>query len=285
MPRKEVIRTTINDIRLDLYVPSNFISYRHTWVAKRHCNADHELHIVLHGSCCVDVEGTEHTLHAGQGILILPDKFHNPVSYSSDFDKLVLDLFPASGQLVSDPNASCVVLDFPPATAFLANELLTEHTNPAPFHQKMVHFLLGQLTIHLLRLLGAADTESATAINSDLRVDIIDSFFANCLRENVTKDLLCAQLCLSPSQLHRFLQKRYGMSFREKLISTRMTHAGWLLRNSELSVQQIAHQVGYTSVPAFIRCFSQFHNCSPNRFRARQALSDAAPVNITPARA
>ena len=72
-----------------------------------------------------------------------------------------------------------------------------------------------------------------------------------------------------------------GMSFQEKLVATRMTHAGWLLQNTELSIQQIALQVGYASVPAFIRCFSQFHNCSPNRFRARRDSSAVFPVDMT----
>lgn len=271
MSRKEVIRTTLDDLRLDLYVPSNLATYRHSWVTKRHRHADHELHLILRGTCDVDVEGTVYALRAGQGILILPDKFHNPISYSPDFDKLILDLFPVSGCLVPEPNAPCMVLDFPPAAAFLADELLAEHASPGPFHQKMTHCLLTQLTIHLLRLLGAADTETAAAINSDLRVDVIDSFFANCLRPNATKEELCARLHLSPRQLHRFLEKRYGMSFREKLISSRMTHAGWLLRHTEQSVQQIAHQVGYTSVPAFSRGFVRFHNCTPQQFRKQAA--------------
>lgn len=279
--RRELIRTTLGNIHLDLYAPSNRTTYRHVWNTKRHSHADYEFHMILQGSCSVDVEGTVYPLHAGQGIFILPDKFHKPLSHSADLDKLVLDLFPTSGSLVPDPNVPCVVLDLPPATTFLANELLAEDTTPGTFHQKMVHCLLTQLAIHLLRLLGTTDTEPATAINSDLRVDIIDSFFVNHLSENATKQDLCEKLPLSPRQLHRFLQKRYGMSFREKLISTRMTHAGWLLQNTDLSIQQIALQVGYASVPAFVRCFSRFHNCSPNRFRARRDSSDVFPVDMT----
>lgn len=268
--RKEVIRTDLGSIHLELYAPSNRTAYRHIWNTERHCHADYELHMILQGSCSVDVEGTVFTLHAGQGIFILPDKFHKPLSHSSDLDRLVIDLFPTSGCLVSDPDVPCVVLDLPPATAFLANQLLDEDTAPGSFHQKMVHCLLTQLAIHLLRLLGTADAETDTAVNSDLRVDIIDSFFVNHLSEHVTKLDLCSNLHLSPRQLHRFLEKRYGMSFREKLISTRMTHAGWLLRSTEQSVPEIAHQAGYSSVPAFTRSFVRFHGKTPQQFREQR---------------
>jgi len=176
-------------------------------------------------------------------------------------------LFPVSGRLLPDPSVPCVVLDFPSSTLPLLEELMDEFANPGPFHQKMLYFLLSHLTLRLLRLLGVTDADAVTPSNSDLRVDVIDSFFANSLRENVTKDDLCARLHLSPRQLHRFLQKRYGMNFREKLVSTRMTHAGWLLRNTDLPIQQVALQVGYTSVPSFSRSFTQFHSLPPKQFR------------------
>lgn len=271
MPHKEFVRTAFGDIRLELYVPARaLLASDHTWAVGRHRNADYELHIVRRGTCNVDVEGTVYPLCAGQGILIAPDRFHTPITYSSDFQRMVLDLFPVSGQLLPAPDVPCVVLDFPPSTLALLDELMEEFANPGPFHQKMLYFLLSHLSLHLLRLLGVTDADAAPVMNSDLRVDVIDSFFANSFRENVTKADLCARLHLSPRQLHRFLEKRYGMNFQEKLVSTRMTHAGWLLRHTELPIQQIALQVGYTSMPAFSRSFSRFHNCSPKQFREQR---------------
>lgn len=268
MAHKEFVRTAFGNIRLELYVPARaLLTAGHTWAIGRHRNADYELHIVRQGTCNVDVEGAVYTLHAGQGILIPPDRFHTPVTYSADFRRMVLDLFPVSGQLLPDPSVPCVVLDFPPSTLTLLDELMEEFANPGPFHQKMLYFLLSHLTLRLLRLLGVADADATPIMNSDLRVDVIDAFFSNSLRENVTKSDLCALLHLSPRQLHRFLQKRYGMNFREKLVSTRMTHAGWLLRNTDLSIQQVALQVGFTSVPSFSRSFSQFHSIPPKQFR------------------
>ncbi|MBQ3556659.1 MAG: AraC family transcriptional regulator [Oscillospiraceae bacterium] len=271
MPRKEFVRTTIGDIRLELFVPAHvLLTSGHTWAFGRHSNADYELHIVRRGTCRVDVEGTVYTLHAGQGVLISPDRFHTPVDYSPDFLRMVMNLFPVSGRLLPNPEEPCVVVDFPPSISALLDELMDEFAHPGPFHQKMLDLLLSHLTLLLLRLLGIKDTDATAVTNSDLRVDVIDSFFSNSLGQNVTKAELCKRLHLSPRQLHRFLEKRYGMSFREKLASTRMTHAGWLLRNTDLSIQQVALQVGYTSVPSFSRSFSHFHNCSPRQFRHQQ---------------
>ena len=180
---------------------------------------------------------------------------------------MVLGFFPVKGCLIPDTDTACLVLDFAPAATALAGELMDEYANPGAFHQKLVHSMLEQLTIRFLRELGAADTEAALAVGSDLRVDVIDGFFTDFLAKNVTKEDLADRLHLSSRQLNRFLQKRYGMSFREKLLRARMLHAGWLLQHTEQSVRQIAPQVGYTSMPAFVRSFTRFHNKTPLQFR------------------
>lgn len=268
MTKKEIIQTSLGDIVLELHMaPHALLATRHAWETNRHSNVDHELQLVVSGSCSVEVEGVVYDLHAGQGILVLPGKFHKPRSYSDDFDKLLLGFFPIKGNPVPNRDAPCIVLEFSPSTVALARELMDEYADPGPFHQKMTHSLLDQLAIRLLRRLGTAEAEAVPVVGVDLRVDVIDGFFADFLADNVTKEDLAARLHLSSRQVNRYLQKRYGMSFREKLFSTRMQHAGWLLRHTELSVRQIAPQVGYTSVPAFIRSFTRFHNRTPQQFR------------------
>lgn len=271
MAKKEIIQTSLGDLVLELHIaPNSILQTRHNWQTNRHSNVDHELQMILSGSCSVEVEGVVYDLCAGQGILILPGKFHKPVSYSEDFDKLLFGFFPIKGSIGSDWSTPCVVLDFTPSTITMARELMDEYAEPGPFHQKMTHSLLDQLAIRLLRTLGTADAASVPVVGADLRVDVIDGFFADFLADDVTKEDLAERLHLSSRQVGRFLQKRYGMSFREKLFNTRMLHAGWLLRHTELSVRQIAPQVGYTSLPAFVRSFTRFHGKTPQQYRDQE---------------
>lgn len=273
MPKKEIIRTTLGGTTLELHVSLHAIlATRHQWETNRHSNVDYELQMIANGICSVEVEGTVYDLHAGQAILILPGKFHKPLSYSSDLDRLVVGYFPLAGQFIPDENVPCVVLDFSTSTTMLARELMDEYETPGPFHQKMTHSMLEQLTVQVLRKLGITDTQAVPVVNTDLRIDVIDGFFADYLAENVTKEDLAARLHLSSRQLNRFLQKRYGMSFREKLFTSRMQHAGWLLRHTGQPIRQIAPQVGYTSVPAFIRSFTRFHDKTPQQFREEQNI-------------
>ncbi|MBQ3135432.1 MAG: helix-turn-helix domain-containing protein [Oscillospiraceae bacterium] len=268
MPKKEIIKTTIGGTAFELHIsPRALLSARHEWVTNRHSNVDHELHVVVDGTCSVEVEGVVYDLHAGQAILILPGSFHKPLSHSRDLDRLTLGFFPTAGRLVPDEDTPCIILDLSTTTVALARELMDEYDSPGPFHQKMTRSLLDQLTIRLLRRLGVIEAQVTQTVSVDLRIDVIDGFFADSLADNVTKEDLAARLHLSSRQVNRFLHKRYGMSFREKLFTSRMQHAGWLLRHTRLPVQQIALQVGYTSTPAFIRSFTRFHDRTPQQFR------------------
>ena len=55
----------------------------------------------------------------------------------------------------------------------------------------------------------------------------------------------------------------------------RMTVAGRLLRESELSAQLVSEEVGYQSVPAFSRAFSRSYGRTPGQYRRERAAAAA----------
>ena len=159
MKKDEIIPFSFGELTFELHIsPERALRTRHVWVTPRHSNMDHELQLIVSGTCRVEVEDEVYDLHAGQGILILPGKYHKPIEHSQDFDKLILGFFPHKGCFVPDEDTACVVLDFSLTTTALARELMDEYAAPGSFHQEMAHSTLNQLTIRLLRRLGVADT-------------------------------------------------------------------------------------------------------------------------------
>jgi YesN/AraC family two-component response regulator len=77
----------------------------------------------------------------------------------------------------------------------------------------------------------------------------------------------CAELCgLSPHYLSRLFKKQVGVSFIDFLTNCRVTRAKELLRKTELSVAEIADQVGYQP-KNFIRVFKKATELTPGQFR------------------
>lgn len=95
-------------------------------------------------------------------------------------------------------------------------------------------------------------------------------------REKVEKELanpdfsvpqLCKNLGMSHTQLHRKLKATTGMSAIQLIKSIRMEKAKILLRDTDLSVGEIAYQTGYNDPSYFGRVFAKYTGKAPTNFR------------------
>lgn len=77
-----------------------------------------------------------------------------------------------------------------------------------------------------------------------------------------------SQLCnLSNSQLQRRFKRSTGQGLAEYWRSKRMLKAQQLLASEDLSIENIAYEVGYENLPAFSRRFSQTFAMTPSQWR------------------
>lgn len=72
---------------------------------------------------------------------------------------------------------------------------------------------------------------------------------------------------LSGSHFQRLYKKHFGASFNEELISFRMDRAKYLLKNTAMTVQQIAEECGYTNPSHFMRQFRERESMSALQYR------------------
>lgn len=91
------------------------------------------------------------------------------------------------------------------------------------------------------------------------------------LKENVTDsnfkiDNFADYMNLSRTQLHRKLKAITGMSASEFIRSQRLNMATNLLKESDISISEIAYQVGFNSVSYFNNCFKNIYKCTPGEY-------------------
>jgi AraC-like DNA-binding protein len=87
---------------------------------------------------------------------------------------------------------------------------------------------------------------------------------------------LAAGINMSPSRFAARFREVMGQSVMSYATAWRMNTAGRLLLETNLNVEQIAHQVGYESTASFSRAFSRYHDIPPARYRKAKATVVAA---------
>lgn len=90
---------------------------------------------------------------------------------------------------------------------------------------------------------------------------------ANC--RALTLRELAEKFHFNESYLSQYLKKNTGHTFTALLQSARISQAAKMLISTNLSVVEIADQVGYQNMSYFYRLFTEVNCCSPAEYRAR----------------
>ncbi|SDW97412.1 AraC family transcriptional regulator [Marinobacter mobilis] len=91
----------------------------------------------------------------------------------------------------------------------------------------------------------------------------------------VTIDLIANYMMLSPRSLQRYLSEE-GTSFQKVLDETRQSMAQRYLRESAISLTQLAGILGYSDLPAFSRAFQRWYQLSPREWRKEHGIGPSS---------
>ena len=105
--------------------------------------------------------------------------------------------------------------------------------------------------------------------NDNLRderlVSMINFMQAN--YQTVTLEDMAEQFHLSVPYLSKFIHEKSGKTFGEQVTNIRMKKAKTLLKNGNMTVENIAAAVGYPSVEHFSRTFKKLYDKTPVEYR------------------
>jgi len=245
----------------------------HRWNEKRHMHAEYEFHVILEGRCRLTCDEGTLCLKTGEAAVIVPGAYHSTEQDSEEHTRLPLSVAPldrrAKEQMKQAVTASAAKLVLTRMAAETAKAFLEESFDPDRGNDPVLQALLLVLATELFRVLQMEDhtaTEQKEE-NRKIRSGIIDNFFQNQITETRGRDVLAGQLGISVRQVDRVLEEKYGMTYRDKLLETRMDRAGNLLKNSGKSISEISFEVGYTSENAFFKQFRRYYRTTPGAYR------------------
>jgi len=162
--------------------------------------------------------------------------------------------------------------EYPPRIIDVEHDALTErwmndicamNENVTPASAEMTKGILYAL---LSRLIGiAAPPDGSDEIHPVLAKALM--YMDNHYDRNINIDEVARQCAVSGGYLCALFRKSLNLSPVQHLTRIRLNAAAQQLRNSYLTVGEIAERCGYGDVNYFIRVFRKHLNCTPSEFR------------------
>lgn len=245
---------------------------KYVWDSISHNHAGFELHVLLRGSAMVDVHGRNVRLPEHHAMLIAPGRYHCPTPDKGGVERFSFSFSVTEGTLMRqllDAVGDCAVFPTTQELLQICRDIFREFSQKNTYAQLILHSHLVRLLVCIFRTLNVT-CEAADETGHCREVKLthrIDSYFEEHMGGSVYVEDLAEYLFLSKSQLNRLLKEYYGMTFREKLLKTRMDRASWLLRYTDKQVDEVAEAVGYRSESAFYQVFRKEFDMTPERYR------------------
>lgn len=229
------------------------------------------------GDLCLMNQEAYHTLQcpSPDGTIIFNILIGSAVLESSHFQLLSYNDFVSNFFLhrmeQQQRQSNCIIFSDPTkesSAVSFCQQIILEHYDHIgmPYQHSMLIFLFDCLLVTLIRMYQEEHNTVIGKKPSGERItDVILYLSEHC--RTVTLASAAKQFSYHPKYFSRLLQKVTGQSFSELLLSIRMQQAISLLKNSDLPITDIMHQIGYQNYTSFTNQFQHIYGISPSEVR------------------
>ena len=144
----------------------------------------------------------------------------------------------------------------------LLSEMVDEYENKQLGSNEIFRCHLKEILIHILRML----VQPAKAFSDSIINEVI-TFADKHYHESLTLQTFCNQTHYNHSYISRRFKQETGMTFREYVQKTRIEKACELLAGTEMTITEIARNVGYDDMQFFHSVFKRLIHMTPKEYR------------------
>ena len=105
--------------------------------------------------------------------------------------------------------------------------------------------------------------------NNNKILESVKSYIEDHLGEDITIEIICNQIEIGRTKLYEIFKKELNIGISKYILRRRMHKAKSLLKNSDLSIHQIAECVGFTDYNYFSRVYKKTYGKSPKNYRKK----------------
>ncbi|NEW07322.1 AraC family transcriptional regulator [Paenibacillus sp. SYP-B3998] len=145
-------------------------------------------------------------------------------------------------------------------------ELQQEHEQMQRGYEMAINYLVKKCLFLLLR----HDNEGLLEHNRSMnyaKLKLVFDYVEAHLSDKITVEQACLLVSFSYTYFLKYFKQTLGITFTDYVIHRRIKYAERLLLTEDLSIAQIAEQVGLPNISHFYKLFKRVHHCSPKSFK------------------
>ncbi|WP_409439362.1 helix-turn-helix domain-containing protein [Psychromonas sp. GE-S-Ul-11] len=221
---------------------------------KGHVHSYHQLVLPILGTIILELEGYTGKVSVGECVVIPAQVFHLfKADEAARF--IVADLNELPDNLLR--MASLVFSMSAPLRTYLSF-----------IEQQLEYKVDKSLEKMMIEMFNKLLSEQRAEEQIDPRIRRVLQTISDDLSQSFNINQLAEMACLSPTQFKKVFKQCTGQSVLQHITVQRMEKAKALLTHTDVPVQLISEQVGYSDISAFSRRFSQFYKLSPRQIRS-----------------
>ena len=262
-----------NKVKL-LYVST--AKYGGDWHSTLHTHACTEIFYVVGGSGKFNIEGKLLPVTTDDMVIVNPNVEHTEVSYNQrPLEYIVLGVEGLEYSAGEDADERWFMTNLQNAREALLHalrEMLREIEFKAVGYELICQDLLEVLILRLMRHAGLQFLPTKTEHRKPGRKPskecaAVRHYIDNHFKENINLDMLSELVHVNKYYMVHSFTKEYGISPINYLISRRIEESKYLLSDTDHSLSQISHMLGFSSPRYFSQSFRRLEDMSPMEFR------------------
>ncbi len=277
----------VADLELMIIYDDDFFLSEKNWSINSHYHNNFECIYIYQGTAELNVDNTTIDLRNNDLCIIPPFTNHYVKSIKNECKKcsFLFNINPQTGDkensinlyytnILNKINSIHIINNsnsyeefFKPASNFLTQSNIYSYINKSLL---FISFFID--TIKKIEESKEAELLSNKPHNSSsiqytkhFRLMLIEQYLQNHYTEPIAIEDIAKYLHLSKRQTERTILELTGKTFTELLIQLRMNKALELIQTSNMKLEEIAYQIGYSSYSSFHKQFLNFFNITPKK--------------------
>ena len=242
--------------------------YGGDWHSIPHTHHYAELFYIVGGDGQFRIEDELHPVRKDQMVIVNPNVIHTEVSYESHpLEYIVLGIEGLELTIPGKEEQRCYILDFRNDSDVVTcmQQILKETQAGLSSYETICQAYMEILLLLLIRRENLSVTAASPLVSH--QCDTVRRYIDTNYKDSLSLDDLARVVHMNKYYLAHAFKTEYGTSPINYMISRRIDESRYLLRETNMSLSEIAQVLGFSSASYFSQSFRRSVGSSPIEFR------------------